>query len=252
MVATDSEGQPWAGRTLPPGGFEGDTGASDPAVLAAMARDDRVWMEVAAAARFLVAVVARTAPVPAGSDSPQAAAGPHGPRHGLPVDRGADMSLVTLTGPDGVRALPAFTGVGTLAAWDGTARPVPVTAAHLARSAIAERCDVIVVDPGAVPTRVLRPSQVWALAQQRAWLPPEEDPFVGDAVAAAAGRVEEIVDHAVFAGEPAGQGVLGVELTLARGLDRRRVEAVVTRLGEALATDGEFRARIDGLVFRLR
>lgn len=237
-AATDSHGQTWGARTLPPGGFDGDAGHSDPAVLAAMTQDDRVWMAAAAAARFLVAVVAHAGEVDTGPG-------------GLTVDVAADMALVTLTSPDGVRALPAFTGVAALAAWDATARPVPVTATRLAQSAITEQCDVIVVNPGAATARVLRPSQVWALAQGQPWLPPEDDPFVRRAVAAAAARVEEIVAHAVFAGEPPDQGVLGVELTLAPGLHRNQVEAVVTRLGEDLATDGEFRARIDSLVFRL-
>ena len=35
-------------------------------------------------------------------------------------------------------------------------------------------------------------------------------------------------------------------------LDATKVQALATRLGERLATDGEFRARIDGLAFRLR
>ena len=47
-------------------------------------------------------------------------------------------------------------------------------------------------------------------------------------------------------------GVLVVELTLAPGLATDQVQALATRVGERLATDGELRARIDGLTFRLR
>ncbi len=246
--ATDSHGATWAGRVLSPSGFEQDTGASDPRVLAALGGDDATWMTVAAAARFLVAVLAHADEIQPNQD-------------GLSVDAAVDMALVTLVAPDGARALPAFTGLDALLAWDASARPVPVTAERLAQSAITEQCDVIVINPsptgvpsppGTSATRVLRPSQVWALAQRQPWLPPEVDPFVCRAVAAAVGRQEAVVAHSVFAGEPIGRGILGVELALAPGLGRAAVEAVVTALGEDLATDGEFRVRIDGLTFRLR
>ena len=116
---------------------------------------------------------------------------------GLTVETSTDMAVVTLTGPDGRRALPVFTGTAALAAWDPTARPVPVTADRAAQAAVAEGCDVMVVDlagGGGAPATELRPSQVWALAQRRAWLPAHEDPFVRAAVEGAV-RPEDAVEH---------------------------------------------------------
>jgi hypothetical protein len=46
--------------------------------------------------------------------------------------------------------------------------------------------------------------------------------------------------------------VLGVVLDLRPGLSPEQVRGIATRVGERLATDGELRARIDGLAFRLR
>jgi hypothetical protein len=40
-------------------------------------------------------------------------------------------------------------------------------------------------------------------------------------------------------------------LTLEPGLDAALVQAVATRIGERIATDGETRARIDALTFAL-
>jgi len=45
--------------------------------------------------------------------------------------------------------------------------------------------------------------------------------------------------------------VLRVTLRLAPGLDEATVQAVATAVGERLATDGEIRARIDGLAFSI-
>jgi hypothetical protein len=42
-----------------------------------------------------------------------------------------------------------------------------------------------------------------------------------------------------------------IVLTLRQGLSHAEVEAVATRIGERLATDGELRVRVDGLAFRV-
>ena len=61
-----------------------------------------------------------------------------------------------------------------------------------------------------------------------------------------------MLGHELEEGRPTGEGVLGVVLDLRPGLGAEEVRELVTRLGERLATDGELRARIDGLAFRLR
>ncbi len=205
------------GKSIPSHGFSGDTGAAD-AALARRPRRRRTTrrattrrsplMEHAAQARWLVPVVAVAAEVDE--------SGPHA------VDTRSDMAAVTLTSPDGSRALPMFTSLESLAAWDPDARPVPVRAAAAAQAAISEECHVLVVDVASRHATVLRPSMLWALAQERAWEPSHRDAHVAAAVRAAveaepAGRRR----HRVEAGEPAGAGVLRVVLAL-RARPRRR------------------------------
>ncbi len=237
---TDSAQVPWAGRDLSPSGFEADTGAPDPLLQAALAgpADDLTLMRAVEASRFVVPVVAEPTEVDT--------TGEH------VVDKQVDMAAVTLVAPDGQRALPVFTSTDALAAWDPTARPVPVTPARAGQAAVSEGCDVIVVDVAGPATRVLRPSMVWALAQQRPWEPPHTDSFVERSVAAALRDEDDVTAHELEEGNPRGEGVLGVVLDLEPGLTPEQVRAVATRVGERLATDGELRARIDGLAFRLR
>lgn len=236
-AATDSAGAPWQERILHPSGFEADTGQSDPALVAAMAgEDDMVLMSAVASGRFLVAVVPHAQEIVTDE-------------RGLAHDPSVEMALVTLTAPDGRRAIPAFTGIAELAQWDPAARPVPVTADKLAQAAVSEGCEVIVLDLDQPHARELRPSQVWALAMDRPWSPPERDSFVDAAVGRVVAREGEVTAYRRYAADP--PGTLGVELTLVPGLDRASVTALVTRIGEQLATDGEFRARIDGLAFRI-
>lgn len=163
----------------------------------------------------------------------------------------ASLSVVTLAAPDGRRALPVFSGVEALAAWDRSARPVPVTAARAARAALAQGCEVLAVDIAAGHATELRPSMVWALAHGQPWRPAHHDPVVAGSMARALGPEADVVRHRLQDGEPAGSGVLRVVLGLVPGLGRQDVEALTTRVAGRLAGDEELRVRVDGLAFRL-
>ena len=194
-------------------------------------------MRAVAGARLLVPVVAAPPEVDDSGD--------------LLVEKSTDMAVVTLTSPDGQRALPVFSGLAALSAWDVSARPSPVSSSRAAQAAVFERCDVMVLDLGSSHQRELRPSMVWALAQQRAWLPAHTDPFVAQALSRATVDEADIIG-CVGEEDPAGAGILRVVLSVRPGLDPAQVQALATRVGEQIATDGEARARIDGLAFTIR
>ncbi|MEI2765837.1 MAG: SseB family protein [Dermatophilaceae bacterium] len=265
----DRPGMPHGRRTVPAGAFSDDRGEADPALREALSglgdrpdsATEQALMRRVAAARWLVPAVA----VPVDAQAPDR----HDPsrhhdhdhdhhhdhdRHahdgpgGEPARVATQMSAVTLTGQDGRRALLVFTGLDSLAEWDPQARPVPVTARTAAQAAVSEGCDVLVVDLASAHATELRPSMVWALAQDRPWLPAHEDPFVAAAVARAGADEPDVARHTLQAG-PAGG--LVVTLALRPGLDADGVAALATRVGERLATDGELRARVDGLAFRV-
>lgn len=239
----DSSGMPWAHRALSPSGFEDDTGAADPLVREAAAAvaaypssaGERELMARVADARWLVPIVAT------GVDTEVA--------EGRRVDGHAEMAFVALTAPDGQRALPVFSGLDSLAAWDPDARPVPVTADRAAQSAVSESCDTLLLDLGSPHAVALRPSMVWALAMAREWLPAHEDPTVRDGVARAAALEGDVESVEISDGTPAASGILRVALAVRPGLSAEHVGAVATRIGERIASDGELRARIDGIAF---
>ncbi|GGK61210.1 SseB family protein [Ornithinimicrobium pekingense] len=237
----DTGGVPWEGRTLTGTGFDGDTGEADArlAHLLAEADPDPVALvEAVSGARLIVPVVA----VPGEIDDSS----------GIPADATSDMASVTLVAPDGQRALPAFTSTAALSTWDAGARPVPVTAQRAALAAVQEGCDVIPLDLAAPPgpaAYTLRPSMVWALAMGRAWAPAHSDEHVAAAVSAAVSDESDVAAHRL---EPGPEHALQVCLNLRPGLTADQVRALVTRVGERIATDGEARARIDALAFRLQ
>ena len=240
----DSGGVPWSGRTLTSTGFDGDVGAADTNLLAALehVQDETLLMRAVAHARLLVPIVAAPSEV---DDSVELMV------EQFALNSATDMAVVTLTAPDGQRALPVFSSLAALSAWDATARPSPVASSRAAQAAVSERCDVMLLDLGSGHERVLRPSMVWALAQQRDWIPAHTDPFVAQALSRATADEEDVID-CVGEGDPAGAGILRVVLSLRAGLNADRVQALATRIGEQIATDGEARARIDGLAFTIR
>lgn len=232
----DSAGQTFSGRSLAGTGFDDDDGSVPDELAAALESptDELTLMSVLSRSRLLVPIVAALAEADDSGD--------------LPVEKQTDMAVVTLEAPSGERALPAFTDLAAMAAWDPDARPSPVSADLAAQAAIAERCDVMVLD---VATRslVLRSSMVWALAQRLSWQPPHLDDHVRQAVSKAIRDETDIAEVRCEAGEAPGE--LRVVLAVLPGLTQPELQALARRVGEQIATDGETRARIDGLTFSI-
>ncbi len=236
----DSAGVPWAGRTLPQGGFDTDDGSVDPLVrqaLSALGSGDGDEADVVAAlagSRLLVPVVAvlgEKAEV----------------RHGS-ADKRADMALVTLTGPDGRRALPVFTGLESLQQWRSHARPVPVEGRRAAVSAVAEGCDLMVVDPAGPVTFVVSRPALWAIGQGRPWFPAHCDPDVAAVLNDAAGSVEGVVR---VVAEPGREAELRVVVSVAPGLDSEALHRLAAEVGERLQASDVVRERAEGVELKL-
>lgn len=170
----DSAGVAWEGRDLSGAGVEGsanplhafdtDDGTADPAwgpVLDRLAAGQSGEAEVVDALSRM-RVFAAVLPTVAEHDE-----------HG--GDKEADVALVTLKAPDGRTALPVFTSVPALTAWHPEARPVASWMPRACLSAVDEGAELVVVDPAAERTFVVRRPAVWALAQQRAWIPSYQD-----------------------------------------------------------------------------
>lgn len=145
-------------RTLGQGNraFRGDRGEADPRVRAVLAdayRDTVAYQRAVAGlctARLLLPIVAH------GDD------GGEGPD----PDRTAEMAAVLLTSPGGT-AVPVFTGLDALTAWDPVARPVPCTLDAVAATALQTRSDAVVVDVAGPASLVLELELLTQLAAGR-------------------------------------------------------------------------------------
>ncbi|MBT2595274.1 SseB family protein [Arthrobacter sp. ISL-72] len=281
--ATDSAGQPWAGRSLAGEdakihNFEDDDGTADAGYLAAVtalrssAGDEAAVVASLATARVFVPIVAQLAEEADGAAAPQSdrpqTDRPHGDSLGdkLHGDKQADMALVTLKAPDGRTAMPVFTSAASLKAWHPEARPVAVYAARAALSAVADGAELLVVDPGSDYTFVVRRPAVWALAQQRTWVPSYADPELAQAMGETTGgyppvrRVELQPGGGVASATEAGDFVPGggpgpelrVVLFLEDGLDAAGVQAIVAGLNSDWSRNAVFAERVDSIEVKLQ
>ncbi|SKB58139.1 SseB protein N-terminal domain-containing protein [Arthrobacter sp. 49Tsu3.1M3] len=267
--ATDSAGQPWAGRSLSGDdakihNFDDDDGTADAGYLAALSSlaagtgDEAAVVAALATARVFVPILAQLA------EEGEAAAGPHGdPLHS---DKQADMALVTLKAPDGRTAMPVFTSAASLTAWHPEARPVAVYAARAALSAVAEGAELLVLDPGSEVTFVVRRPAVWALAQQQPWTPSYADPDLAGALGEGAvgfpavRRVEIHPGGGVASATADGRRLPGggagpelrVVLYLEDGLDAAGVQSIVAGLNNAWARNEIFAERVDSIEVKLQ
>lgn len=236
----DSAGVPWGGRTLPQGSFDTDDGSVDPDVQQALsalesgAGDEVEVVAALAGSRLLVPVVAVL-----GEEAQR--------QHGS-ADKQAEMALVTLTGADGRRALPVFTGLKSLQQWDSYARPVPVECRRAAVSAVAEGCELMVVDPAGPVTFVVSRPALWAVGQGRPWLPAHRDPDVAAVLSDAADSVEGVVR---VVAEPGREADLRVVVAVAPGVDSDALHRLAAEVGERLRLSDVVRERAEAVELKL-
>ncbi|WP_323961340.1 SseB family protein [Arthrobacter sp. JZ12] len=264
----DSAGRPWEGRDLsgegnPLHAFDKDDGGIPPAYekavrdLVAGRSDEAAVVRALARIRVFVPVIAELG----GADSAEDPV-PDTHSHG---DKEADMALVTIKAPDGRRALPVFTSTAQLERWHPDARPVAVYAARAALAAVAEKAELMVVDPGADVTFVVRRPALWALAQQKEWAPSYSDPalarLLGDAAAPnesirrveaapGAGVSSRTANGTVIGGGGAGPELL-LTLVLREGLTQEAVRSTVQAFQSRLQNLQDFVERVDSLEIRL-
>jgi hypothetical protein len=227
-------------RAIPDPGFAGDDGSADPDVVGALAAyatgrvGDPVVLAALAKARLLVPVVALLVA--------ESAVGPDGLRR----EKATDMALVTLTGGDGRRALPAFTSLEALHRWNPAARPVPAEARRVCLAALTENADLVVIDPSGPVTYRIEGPALRALAAGREPVPALQDTEVVAVVRAAVEAEPALAAAYLFPADSA-DFVLG--LVLGAGADERPepevAREVAGRIAAALADEPVLRERLD-------
>lgn len=217
--------------------FRDDDGSAEPLTAAALKAfgagtgSEHAVLTSLARSRLLVPVVAAASDDPGESAGPDVQSGdcgdePHGEKH-------SEMSLPTLVGRDGRRAVPAFTSLDALSRWRPGARPVPTAAGDVFRAAVADSCAVVVDIAGPVPLAV-DGARLAALASGQPVPSPHQDPDVLATVRAAAGAQAAITGLSLAPG-PTGTD-LEVRVSLTPGCAPAEAGEMLSQLGAAVMT----------------
>jgi hypothetical protein len=252
VSTADSAGVPWEGRHFEPNPSAGDDGSATPHLIEALERfrfsaesgsgefGEAGVVDAVRTSRLLIPLIAHL--------------GDHGvAESGLVVDKSQELSIVTVLGPDGRTVMPVFSSVETMARWNPNARPVPASGVRVAAAAASEGTDLVVLDPTSVTEFVIRRPALWSIANDEAWVPSYLDTEVlGEFMRGAA------LDAAVLAvqlapGDPGANlsgAELEVHLTIADGLDRNALDALIARLQLAWSHSEVIAHRVDSMRIR--
>ncbi len=211
---------------VPDSGFGDDDGSATVELAAALAGHPPEAAAVVAALRgerLLVALVAVLESVdPLGSE------------------KDSHMAAAMMTRADGRKALLAFSSVAAVALWRNDARPLPVASVDVARAALEDGAEAVVIDIAGPAQFALSGPALWAVAEGRELQPPWLDPEVALAVANA---VDAELAGTRFRIDPGDDTDVVIVLTAGgASLDPGGVTALASRL----SADPVLRSRLGG------
>ena len=244
---SDSAGQPWKGRQFDHRSASDDDGSAPVALLRALAQfgagelGEAGVVDTVRESRLLIPLVAHLGEAEIGG-------------HGLTGDKSAELSIVTVAGPDGRNVMPVFSSVDAMQRWNPLARPVPADAVRVALAAANEGTDLVVLDPTSSTEFVIRRPALWAIAQSQPWIPSYLDAGILDEFRAAVRSEHAVTSVTIEAGDAdarlAGPELV-VNLVLAPGLAHAELDAMLARLQARWMLSEPIAARVDSLEVRL-
>ncbi len=245
--SADSAGVPWEGRQFQPSTASSDDGSAPVHLMAAL-RAYRVGdlgeagvIDALRDSRLLIPLVAR-----------RGESGEN--RQGVTVDKRAELSIVTVAGPDGRNVMPVFSSADAMRLWNPTARPVPADAIRVAVAAADEDTELVIIDAKSESEFVLRRPALWALARSEPWQPSYLDTEVLAAFVTATDAEPDVRSLSLEAGDPLGRLTgpeLVVTLALVPGLTRVDLDALLTRLQRCWTEAETIARRVDSLTIRI-
>ncbi|WP_010205214.1 SseB family protein [Salinibacterium sp. PAMC 21357] len=247
MNSTDSAGTPWEGRSFDPNPAPDDDGTAPPKLMATITRfhqgdaAETDVIDVVRESRLLIPLLARAGET-ATSDA------------GLTIDKTQELSIVTVTGPDGRAVLPVFSSVSAMSKWNPEARPVPAAGTRVALAAASENTDLVIIDPLSDSEFVIRRPALWAIAQSTAWIPSYLRVDVRDEFAASAADVDDVAEVQLLPGDPGARlhgPELVVQIAMRPGLDRGALDATMDRLRERWALSELIAQSVDSLAVQV-
>jgi hypothetical protein len=249
---SDSAGVPWQGRQFEHSASSDDDGSAPERLVEAIrlfrAREcgEAEVVDAVRESRLLVPLVARL--------GPHDASGHDVSGLGARGDKSAELSIVTVSGPDGRNVLPVFSSVAAMGRWNPAARPVPADAVRVALAAASEATELVVLDATSPTEFVIRRPALRAIAQSTPWTPSYLDEHLLREFLATAAPEPAVASVLLAPGDPdarlAGPELV-VHLGLVPGLARDQLDSLLERLQRRWSESEPIASRVDSLRIRL-
>ncbi len=164
-------------------------------------------------------------------------------------DKSSHMAVVSMVNESGSRGLLAFTGTDSLSAWNPDARPVPALGREVARSALADGAEAIVIDVAGPSRMVLAGPALAALADDLDVAAASAAVQAALAPLSADGWVEvnvRDVRPALGAPDPGVDLLVAVSCPQGAHPDGRSADQLALQAAQLLAGRADLRARVPG------
>ncbi|WP_240372927.1 SseB family protein [Brevibacterium zhoupengii] len=243
---SDSAGQSWSGRDLRPNPFSGDSGLADAGLIEALNQVGQEPLNPTLHSKVLSALSGARLYAPIVPMAVDQEVG----ENGLMVDNSSEMAMVRLQAEDGRECTPGFCSIPPLTAWHPEARPVPIESERLVLGAIEAESQLVVLDPGAETSFLLRRPAMFAFAQGQPWTPSWADAEVGQALVAIAEDFPWLAQISLSPGS-ARVHVEGPEVGIRLGVRSQVSAEEMKRFQLALAADETIVERVDSLALQI-
>ncbi|HVQ87043.1 MAG TPA: SseB family protein [Actinomycetes bacterium] len=160
----------------------------------------------------------------------------------LAREKQSSMATVLIEQPNGQRALLAFTSLKSMQAWRADARPVPVTGARAAQSAIAEDASSLLVDIAGPTPFAVTGDELARLAAGVPVEPAEQLESLRREVGELLGRPNGLVDARLEVADPSTRLVLVVD----SGLEAEAYRTLMSFITGQLAGSEQLRRELPG------
>ncbi|TSI16127.1 SseB family protein [Brevibacterium aurantiacum] len=243
---SDSAGVSWSGRDLRPNPFSGDSGLADAGLLEALTMVSREPLDPSLHRNVVTALSEARLYAPIVPMAVDQEVG----ENGLMVDNSSEMAMVRLQAEDGRECTPGFCSIPPLTAWHRDARPVPIESERLVLGAIEADSQLVVLDPGAETSFLLRRPAMFAFVQGREWTPAWADAEVGQALVAIAEQFPWVAQISLSPGS-ARVHVEGPEVGIRLGVRSQVPAEEMKRFQAALAADETIVESVDSMALQL-
>lgn len=153
-------------------------------------------------------------------------------------------TLVSVELADGRHALPVFSSMEAMLAWNPTARPIPMPAPRIALASASESDGILLLDPASPHATIIPRPAVWSLIQGEEWVPAARNPELPGLIARTLTGILPVAGVRV---EPGVTTEIRVVVALRPGLDAQELQSTLGQVSQRLRDSEDITHRVESM-----